>query len=265
MSTMSAPRGSGRPRPRRSQRARVRLRAAPRRQPPARHRARRARAPSATPGAPSAPSSTRPGATDVILRYEEGGGFVMPAWTAAQAPAFTLYGDGTIIFRNPNQDAARRPVGSVMPFHPFRTAKMNEEQIQDAARIRARRRRPRRGPAGVPEHDWSRTPRRRSSRSTPAAEQDGLGLRARARDRRTMPDLPRPQDASRSCATASSTSTRAASITTDVYAPERYRGDPARGPARRPRPEGLAVAGHQDRRVRQRTATRTRSSCRPAS
>ena len=47
-------------------------------------------------GAPSsAPSSvgaiehkTEP--TDVILRYDEGGGFVMPAYTAAQAPACTL-------------------------------------------------------------------------------------------------------------------------------------------------------------------------------
>ncbi len=89
-------------------------------------------------GATSAPSGTpstvgaiehKTGPTDVILRYDEGGGFVMPAYTAAQAPAFTLYGDGTLIFRPVKADPPPA-VGSVSPFQPFRTAKMNEEQIQ---------------------------------------------------------------------------------------------------------------------------------------
>ena len=65
----------------------------------------------------------------MVLRYEEGGGFVMPAYTAATAPSFTLYGDGTIIFRDVTKGAID-PIGSVMPFQPFRTARMNEEQIQ---------------------------------------------------------------------------------------------------------------------------------------
>ena len=47
------------------------------------------------------------GPTDVVLRYEEGGGFVMPAFLATQAPHFTLYGDGTIVFRNPMHGSAR--------------------------------------------------------------------------------------------------------------------------------------------------------------
>jgi len=53
----------------------------------------------------------------------------MPAFLATQAPIFTLYGDGTIVFRNP---AAASPpaVGNVQPFGPFRTAKLTEEQIQ---------------------------------------------------------------------------------------------------------------------------------------
>jgi hypothetical protein len=69
------------------------------------------------------------GPTDVLLRYEQGGGFVMPAFLATQAPIFTLYGDGTIIFRNP---AAESPpaVGAVRPFNPFRIAKLSEAQIQ---------------------------------------------------------------------------------------------------------------------------------------
>ena len=69
------------------------------------------------------------GPTDVVLRYEEGGGFVMPAYTAATAPSFTLYGDGTIIFRDVTKDPVE-PIGSVMPFQPLRTARMNEEQMQ---------------------------------------------------------------------------------------------------------------------------------------
>lgn len=70
------------------------------------------------------------GATDVVLRFEEGGGFVMPAFLATQAPIFTLYGDGTIIFRNPTLDPLE-PIGSVYPMRPFRTARLTEEQIQE--------------------------------------------------------------------------------------------------------------------------------------
>jgi hypothetical protein len=95
------------------------------------------RGPSSGPsGASSATPSTvgaiehKTGPTDVILRYDEGGGFVMPAYTAARAPAFTLYGDGTLIFR-PTQVEPLPAVGSVEPFRPYRSAKMNEEQIQD--------------------------------------------------------------------------------------------------------------------------------------
>lgn len=105
-------------------------------------------APSATPtavpsGSPSTPPSAAPsgsplsgaidhktGSTDVLLRYEEGGGFVMPAFLASQAPHFTLYGDGTVIFRNPMLEL---PVaeGSVGMFNPMRTTKLTEEQIQE--------------------------------------------------------------------------------------------------------------------------------------
>ena len=70
------------------------------------------------------------GATDVVLRFEEGGGFVMPAFLATQAPIFTLYGDGTIIFRNPALDPLE-PVGSVLPMRPFRIARLSEAQVQD--------------------------------------------------------------------------------------------------------------------------------------
>ena len=69
------------------------------------------------------------GATDVLLRLDEGGGFVPPAFTATQAPIFTLYGDGTVIFRNPRADPLA-PVADVFPLRPFKIARLSEEQIQ---------------------------------------------------------------------------------------------------------------------------------------
>ncbi len=65
----------------------------------------------------------------MILRYEEGGGFMMAGFIATQAPIFTLYGDGTVLFRNLAVDFME-PVGSIYPNPPFRTAKLTEEQIQ---------------------------------------------------------------------------------------------------------------------------------------
>lgn len=70
------------------------------------------------------------GATDIVLRFDQGGGFVAPSFTASQAPIFTLYGDGTIVFRNPALELPA-PDGSVTRQNPLRIAKLSEEQIQD--------------------------------------------------------------------------------------------------------------------------------------
>jgi hypothetical protein len=85
-------------------------------------------APSDTPASETLDHPTGP--TDVVLRFEEGGGFVMPAFLATQAPHFTLYGDGTIVFRNPMLDPLESS-GSIFPMRPFRTAKLTEDQVQD--------------------------------------------------------------------------------------------------------------------------------------
>jgi hypothetical protein len=69
------------------------------------------------------------GPSDVVLRYEEGGGFVMAEFAVTQAPVFTLYGDGTIVFRDPAAEAAPDENG-FLAFQPFRTARLSEEQIQ---------------------------------------------------------------------------------------------------------------------------------------
>jgi hypothetical protein len=85
-------------------------------------------APSGTPSVGAVEHKT--GATDVVLRYDEGGGFMMAGFSASQAPHFTLYGDGTVIFRNPMLEMPAAQ-GSVMTFNPMRTAKLSEEQIQE--------------------------------------------------------------------------------------------------------------------------------------
>jgi len=96
---------------------------------------------SGAPGTPSGASPSAPapdfgaiehatGATDIVLRFDQGGGFVGPSFTASQAPIFTLYGDGTIVFRNPALEWPA-PDGSVTRQNPLRIAKLSEEQIQD--------------------------------------------------------------------------------------------------------------------------------------
>ena len=85
-------------------------------------------APSGTPPADLIEHKT--GATDIVLRYEEGGGFIMPSFTAASVPHFTLYGDGTVVFRNPMLEGPPAE-GSVFKMNPLRTAKLNEDQVQE--------------------------------------------------------------------------------------------------------------------------------------
>jgi hypothetical protein len=70
-----------------------------------------------------------PGATDLVLRFEEGGGFVPPGFIATEAPSFSLYGDGTAIFRDPSS-APPSQVGSVSPGVPYQIARLTEAQVQ---------------------------------------------------------------------------------------------------------------------------------------
>jgi hypothetical protein len=69
------------------------------------------------------------GATDIVLRVEQSGGFVPVEFLATFAPSFTLYGDGTVIFRD-DQAPPPEAVGSVVRSIPFQTIKLDEEGIQ---------------------------------------------------------------------------------------------------------------------------------------
>jgi hypothetical protein len=62
------------------------------------------------------------GATDVVLRMDTGGGLGPLRYGLTQAPEFTLYGDGTVVFR-PSAD----PEGDGFP--PFVQAMMTAEQM----------------------------------------------------------------------------------------------------------------------------------------
>lgn len=69
------------------------------------------------------------GADEIILRFEDAGGFTPPEWQAARLPYFTLYGDGTVVFI---QTTAEVPISEDGLFRgqPLRTATLSEEQIQ---------------------------------------------------------------------------------------------------------------------------------------
>jgi hypothetical protein len=91
---------------------------------------------SASPGPSSAPSTTgaiehETGATDVVLRIESGGGFVPIDFLATQAPTFTLFGNGVVVFQ-PRVDRSPEPdANGVVKGTPWRTATLDEGQIQE--------------------------------------------------------------------------------------------------------------------------------------
>lgn len=88
-------------------------------------------APSGAPASPEQEGLTHPtGADEIVLRMEEGGGFVPAEFNATNVPAFTLYGDGTVVFRDANWMPAPVEGGGPTIYPPLRTAKLTEEQIQ---------------------------------------------------------------------------------------------------------------------------------------
>jgi hypothetical protein len=70
------------------------------------------------------------GAEDVILRLDQGGGMMIRGGGATLVPPFTLFGDGTVVFRNPALELPP-PAGPVFRQNPMRTARLDEEQIQE--------------------------------------------------------------------------------------------------------------------------------------
>jgi len=69
------------------------------------------------------------GPADLVLRVEEGGGFVAPGFLVTEGPLFSLYGNGTVIFRDATANPPE-PVGNVSFNTPYQIAKLTEQQIQ---------------------------------------------------------------------------------------------------------------------------------------
>ncbi len=92
--------------------------------------------PSANPTASPTPTDAAEGikhptgATDVILRVESGGGMIPVDMTPYNVPIFTLYGDGTAIFRNADAVGPESDDG-LFRNAPLRAAKLTEGAIQE--------------------------------------------------------------------------------------------------------------------------------------
>ena len=85
--------------------------------------------PTASPGDPATGIVHPTGADEVVLRYEEVGGFVPPEWMAARLPYFTLYGDGRVVFIRTSVEIPTR-ADNIFVGLPIRTAKLTDEQVQ---------------------------------------------------------------------------------------------------------------------------------------
>lgn len=86
--------------------------------------------PAASPSVPVEGIAHPTGATDIVLRLDEGGGFVPVEFNAAHLPYFTLYGDGTVVFLQTSAQLEPTPDG-LFPGYPIRTGKLTEAQVQD--------------------------------------------------------------------------------------------------------------------------------------
>lgn len=87
---------------------------------------------SASPSPPASPAIEHPsGAADLVLRMSTGGGFIAPGALLTEIPEFSLFGDGTVIYRGPGEvvpDAS--PADGIPRNAPFQTARLSEATIQ---------------------------------------------------------------------------------------------------------------------------------------
>lgn len=93
--------------------------------------------PASTPGGSPSPTSSPAtgeidhltGATDVVFRFAEGGGFVPMGFFATEGPIFSLYGDGTVIFKD-GTDVPPADQDGISRVAPYKTVKLTEDQVQ---------------------------------------------------------------------------------------------------------------------------------------
>ena len=198
------------------------------------------------------------GANDIVLRMEQGGGFVpFELRSITQSPQFTLYGDGTVIFQPIDN---RREAGSaIRPISRWLGRPHRRGERPGAAAVRARHRPPgeRQGDLRQPDdrrrrHDDLHPQRRRRGEG----RQRLRAVRDARRERSRRGRSSRLQPARRHCSSTSSSRSRTAS-STDVapYEPELYRVvHDARASASRPASRSTG-RGTTSRRTTSRPAT----------
>ncbi len=71
------------------------------------------------------------GATDVVLQLEEGGGFVPIDFLANQAPQFTLFGDGRVVFQQTVTVFPEPDANGITRSLPWRTAQLDAGQVDE--------------------------------------------------------------------------------------------------------------------------------------
>jgi hypothetical protein len=71
------------------------------------------------------------GATDVVLRMEEGGGFAPIEFAASGAPIFTLYGDGRIVFQQLSDTFPQPGPDGITRANAWHTAQLDEGQVEE--------------------------------------------------------------------------------------------------------------------------------------
>jgi hypothetical protein len=90
---------------------------------------------SAAPGTADADRIDHPtGATDIVLRVGEEGGFMMMEAVMSRVPWFTLYGDGRLITAQVPPAKAQAGLNGV-PQQELRETRLTEDQVQDLLRV----------------------------------------------------------------------------------------------------------------------------------
>jgi hypothetical protein len=185
-------------------------------------------APSGSPDGSPSPSTAgvgaiehATGASDVILRYDVGGGLVPAGFFASQTPVFTLYGDGRVVFRNITA-LPPQAVGPATPNLPLRTARLSEEQTQEVLLLAI-------GQAGlgIARTDYPNPMIADAPSTTFTIDAGGVektvSIMALGMDTPGVPDGP-ARAAFNLLAQRLGDFDRGGTVTTDEYAPERYRG-----------------------------------------
>jgi hypothetical protein len=89
-----------------------------------------AASPASSPTAASDAIAHPSGSDEVVLRFDEGGGFVAPSFEMVRLPFFSLYGDGTVIYRPASAAFPEQKPGEPMRFPVLHVARMSEPQVQ---------------------------------------------------------------------------------------------------------------------------------------